>query len=80
MGVSVPNKVNLDNIKINRDGTASFPNSVAVVDESGVIIFVVDKSWTDAQIMTALKLANHSFDTGEAHGMETKAEQIRVVL
>jgi len=45
-----------------------------------VNIFVVDKSWTDAQIMTALKLANHSFDTGEAHGMETKAEQIRTVL
>lgn len=76
----MPKKINLDTVKINRSGTVDFPNSVSVVDDTGRDIFVVDRSWSDIQIMSALKLANHSYDTGEADGKAAKAEQIRNVL
>ena len=77
---SMPNKINLDNVKIDRSGTIDFPKSVSVLNEEGTTIFVVDNTWTDEQIMASLKLANHSYDVGKRDGEISKAEQIRGML
>lgn len=49
-------------------------------DIDGAIYFDFPKSWTDDQIMHALRFANKAYDIGNRAGRREKAAEIRRVI